>query len=253
MDSSYQVMVYDSTKEAYEKMMDVLPVLFADYGVSEEYPAAAVIGEMTEQCRNTVFLGEMIPPLEETDLERIIRYYAQYDAAPKFYTFDDIDRSRLDVGLIAKYIWDEDMGCRRQREYLDGIWNDQDDNMLKLFFGRKLYFLRQVEIELAKLSDPHIYDEENNVKFGKRKLEDLSLYEIGKVDPKLEKELRDKAFECAQSTDGNYSCACCGKKEHNRIYFQVDHINPMNNGGKSTLDNLQILCRTCNGIKGDQI
>lgn len=253
VDSSYQVMVYDSTKEAYEKMMAVLPVLFADYGVTEEFPAADVISEMAEQCRNTVFLGEMVPPLEETDLERILRYYAQYDAAPKFYTFDDIDRSRLDVAVIAKHIWDEDMGCRKQAEYLDGIWNDQDDNMLKLFFGRKLYFLRQVEIELTKLSDPHIYDEENNVRFGKRKLEDLSLNEIGKIDPELEKELRDKTFDRAKDTDGNYTCACCGKKEHNRIYFQVDHINPMNQGGKSTAYNLQILCRTCNGIKGDQI
>ncbi len=82
--------------------------------------------------------------------------------------------------------------------------------------------------------DPHIYDEENNVKFGKRKLENLSLYEIRKINPELEKELRDKAFECAQGKDGNYTCACCGKKEHNRIYFQVDHIIPMNRGGKST-------------------
>ena len=253
VDSSYQVMVYDSTKEAYEKMMNVLPMLFADYGVSEEYPAEDVIGEMAEQCRNTVFLGEMVPPLEETDLERIIRYYAQYDTAPKFYTFDDIDRGCLDVGGIAKRIWDEDMGCRKQGEYLNSIWDNQDDNLLKLFFGKKLYFLRQVEIELTKLSDPHIYDEENNVKFGKRKLENLSLYEIRKINPELEKELRDKAFECAQGKDGNYTCACCGKKEHNRIYFQVDHIIPMNRGGKSTLDNLQILCRTCNGIKGNQI
>ncbi|WP_286173596.1 hypothetical protein [Clostridium sp. WB02_MRS01] len=98
-------------------MGTVLSVLFADFGVSEEYPTADVIGEMAEQCRNTVFLGEMVPPLEETDLERILRYHVRYDAAPKFDTFDDIDRSRLDVGVIAKHIWDEDIGCRKQAEY----------------------------------------------------------------------------------------------------------------------------------------
>ena len=45
-------------------------------------------------------------------------------------------------------------------------------------------------------------------------------------------------------------CAYCGKsiKYEN---MQVDHIVPMNKGGKTVSDNLQILCRFCNGEKGD--
>ncbi len=39
VDSSYQVMVYDSTKGAYEKMMTVLPELFADYEVNRGVPS----------------------------------------------------------------------------------------------------------------------------------------------------------------------------------------------------------------------
>ena len=46
--------------------------------------------------------------------------------------------------------------------------------------------------------------------------------------------------------------AKCGISDKSRIFFQVDHIIPMNAGGKSTLDNLQILCRQCNGQKGDK-
>ncbi|MDY5554338.1 MAG: HNH endonuclease signature motif containing protein [Blautia sp.] len=90
------------------------------------------------------------------------------------------------------------MGERKKTEYMDSLWESGDDNMLRLFFGRKLYFLNQINIELMKLSHPDIYDDENN------------------------------------------------------ILFQVDHIIPMNAGGKSTLDNLQILCRQCNGQKGDK-
>lgn len=37
-----------------------------------------------------------------------------------------------------------------------------------------------------------------------------------------------------------------------RIPFQVDHIIPMNKGGKTVPENLQILCRKCNGTKGDR-
>ena len=61
-----------------------------------------------------------------------------------------------------------------------------------------------------------------------------------------------EAFEKAKDEDGNYHCACCGVADKSRIYFQVDHIVPMNKGGKSVVENLQILCRQCNGTKGDQ-
>ena len=251
--SSYQVMVYDSTKKAYGELMKGLPSLFQSFQCEEEYPTEELLEEMAEQCRNTFFLGEMIPPYEEKDVIRILKYYAQYETSPQFYSFDDIDRSKLDVAAIAKHIWDEDMGQRQKTEYVNALWENSDDNLLKLFFGRKLYFWRQLDIELTKLSNPHIYDEEENVQRGIRKLEDLPLFEIGKVNPELEKNLRDTAFAKSKDTDGNYTCACCGAKGKDRIFFQVDHVIPMNKGGKTVAENLQILCRQCNGVKGDKI
>lgn len=252
MDHSYQVMVYDSTQDAYKNLMDALPSLFKSFGATEEYLTETQIDEMEAQCRNSFFCGEMIPPYERKDILNILKYYAQYEAVPKFYTFDEVDRSKLDVSKIAQHIWDEDMGERKRTEYIDSLWESSDDNMLRLFFGRKLYFLRQLSIELMKLSHPDIYNEENNIKYGTRALEDLSLYEIGKINPTLEKSLRNQAFEKAKDINGNYHCACCGVADKSRIYFQVDHIIPMNNGGKSVAENLQILCRKCNGTKGDK-
>ncbi len=253
VDFSYQVMVYDSTRKAYADMMDALPKLFEEFCCMDEYPAEELLDEMAAQARSTFFLGEMIPPYEEKDIIRILKYYAQYETPPQFYSFDDIDKSRLDVSAIAKYIWDKDMGQRQKTEYVNSLWEGSDDNLLKLFFGRKLYFWRQLDIELTKLSNPHIYDEEENVQCGIRKLEDLSLIEIGKVNPELEKNLRNAAFEQSKDTDGKYTCACCGKRGTDRIFFQVDHITPMNKGGKTVSENLQILCRQCNGMKGDKI
>ena len=252
MDHAYQVMVYDSTQNAYKNLMDALPSLFKSFGATEEYLTEAQLDEMEAQCRDSFFCGEMIPPYERKDVLNILKYYAQYEAVPQFYTFAEVDRSKLDVSKIAQHIWDEDMGERKRTEYSDSLWESSDDNMLRLFFGRKLYFLRQLNIELMKLSHPDIYDDENNIKYGTRALEDLPLHEIGKINPALEKELRDQAFEKAKDADGNYRCACCGVADKSRIYFQVDHIVPMNNGGKSVVENLQILCRQCNGTKGDQ-
>ena len=252
MDHAYQVMVYDSTQDSYKNLMDALPSLFKSFGATEEYLTEAQLDEMEAQCRDSFFCGEMIPPYERKDVLNILKYYAQYEAVPQFYTFAEVDRNKLDVSKIAKYIWDEDMGDRKRAEYLDSLWESADDNMLRLFFGRKLYFLRQIDIERMKLAHPDICDDEDNIKYGTRALEDLPLHEIGKINPALEKSLRDQAFEKAKDANGNYRCACCGVTDKSRIYFQVDHIVPMNSGGKSVADNLQILCRQCNGTKGDQ-
>ena len=254
MDHSYQVIVYNSTQDAYQNLMVALPSLFNSFGIKEEYLQDKQLSEMEEQCRDSFFCGEMVPPYERRDVLNILRYYAQYEAVPQFYTFDEVDRSKLDLGKIAQHIWEEDMGQRRKMEYIDSIWNSGDDNMLRLFFGRKLYFLRQLDIELLKLThSPEFYDEDEcNVKFGTKVLEELSLHEIGKVNPTLEKQLRDAAFENAKNENGEYKCACCKVTDKSRVYFQVDHIVPMNKGGKSVTDNLQILCRECNGNKGDR-
>ncbi|MDO4562874.1 MAG: DEAD/DEAH box helicase family protein [Clostridia bacterium] len=252
MDRAYQVMVYNSTQDAYNQLMQSLPALFRSFDATEEYLSEEQLDEMERQCRNSFFCGELVPPYESRDVLNVLKYYAQYETIPQFYTFDEIDRNKLDVAVIAKQIWDEDMGQRKKAEYIDSIWDSGDDNMLRLFFGRKLYFLRQLDIELMKIShSSDLCEDENNVKYGTKALEDLPLYEIGKINPMLEKQLRDQVFENARNENGEYKCACCGKTDRSRVYFQVDHIVPMNRGGKSVVENLQILCRQCNGMKGD--
>ena len=253
MDHSYQVMVYDSTQEAYEDMMYALPKLFKDFKADDEFLPDDLLHKMADQIRDTYFLGEMIPPYEEKDVIHILKYYAQYEDIPKFYTFDAVDKSKLDVAAIAKHIWDEDMGPKKKAEYVDALWEDSDDNMLRLFFGRKVYFWKQLDIEMMKLSSPTIFDDEDNVKYGTRDFADMSLYEIRKINPDYEKKLRDEAFEASMNDEGCYVCAKCGLQSEFKIPFQVDHIVPLNKGGKTAPENLQILCRSCNAKKSDSI
>ncbi len=254
MDHSYQVMVYDSTQEAYKNLMDSLPSLFKSFDVTEEYLTKEQLDEMEEQCRDSFFCGEMIPPYESRDVINIIKYYAQYEEAPRFYTFEEVDRNKLDISKIAQHIWDEDMGVRKKAEYIDELWNSGDDNMLRLFFGRKIYFLKQLDIELMKLSDIEIYvgGKGKQVEYGSKELEDLPLHIIRKINPDYEKYLRDETFKKYTDEAGNYHCACCGFTDRSRVPFHVDHIIAMNNGGKSVLENLQILCRSCNSRKSDK-
>lgn len=136
MDSSYQIMVYDSTQKAYQDLMAALPDLFKSYKIDEEYLPNNLLYEMEQQCHDTFFCGEMIPAYEKKDVINILKYYAQYETTPQFYTFKDIDTNRLDATRIAKVIYDEDMGPRKKANYIDELWNNSDDNILKLF--RKL-------------------------------------------------------------------------------------------------------------------
>ena len=254
MDHSYQVMVYDSTQEAYHNMMEALPDLFKAFKVDEEFLSETTLHEMADQIRDTYFLGEMIPPYEEKDVIQVLKYFAQYEEPPKFYTFDYVDKSKLNVAAIARHIWDEDMGPRKKAEYVESLWEEGDDNMLRLFFGRKAYFWKQLDIEMMKLSSPGIFDDEENVKYGTKDYADMTLYEIRKIDPGYEKRLRDGAFNAAKDKDGCYVCAGCGLKDKSRIPFQVDHIIPLNRkDGKTVPENLQILCRSCNAKKSDSL
>jgi hypothetical protein len=53
----------------------------------------------------------------------------------------------------------------------------------------------------------------------------------------------------------NFTCAKCGKSPAKDfgVELQVDHIHPFSKGGKTTLNNLQVLCKDCNLGKGDVI
>jgi len=49
--------------------------------------------------------------------------------------------------------------------------------------------------------------------------------------------------------DSNPKCNYCGSVNN----LQVDHIHPISKGGKTELNNLQVLCRSCNSSKGNRI
>jgi hypothetical protein len=55
----------------------------------------------------------------------------------------------------------------------------------------------------------------------------------------------DEVKEQVKQRDGN-QCVACGATK----YLQVDHIISVYGGGTNDIDNLQTLCKVCNGKKG---
>lgn len=65
--------------------------------------------------------------------------------------------------------------------------------------------------------------------------------------------LRNAVFEKFQDGERHFFSAESGYRSKNRLDFQVVHIQPISQGGKTTLDNLQLLTRQENGTKGDKL
>lgn len=55
-----------------------------------------------------------------------------------------------------------------------------------------------------------------------------------------------------EKNNGRLKCALCGKNLLSKIECRFDHIRPYAKGGRSTLENCQILCTDCNMLKSDK-
>lgn len=90
---------------------------------------------------------------------------------------------------------------------------------------------------------------ETNPGFNDEELANMSFQEIRAVCPAKEKELRDIAFEKAKNDNGVYRCANCHHCSMYRFDFDVTHIVPLQAGGKTEPENLQILCKKCKALR----
>ena len=249
-----QVMVYDLSRKNYENFLKNLSEIFDYFGVDEmEDLTTEKLSEMEEYVALNYFSTYMIPPYDAKDVKNLLKYYAYTGEVPTFYSIDDQIRKQLDVSGIAQEMYDKDMGGRTQNDFLNKIWENGDHNIIRLFFPREINFRNAVRTEYEKISRPDLYkSEKENIKFDMRSIEDFSLYEIMQREPKIYRKIHDDVFKKASVGSGKYQCACCGKVFDNKFYLQIDHIQPMNKGGKTVLENLQVLCRSCNAQKSDK-
>jgi len=68
---------------------------------------------------------------------------------------------------------------------------------------------------------------------------------------------RDAAIRASfDSQAGGILCCCCMSYFRSRTelrLLEADHIHPWSQGGLTTWENLQLLCRPCNRAKSDQL
>lgn len=252
MERNHQVLVYDSTKVNYDEMIAALPALFESYNIEDEVIEKNILDELCRICEETYFYCDMLPAYDERDIRYIIKYYAQKGCNPNFIEFSKLDRENLDVSTIAKHIYDADMRQSEKKAYIEGLWNTREE--LKIYYNKKTFFLRQLQIELDKLDGLFEVPESStkNVIFDVDDIGTMPLDEIMRLYPSKGREIKEKIYKKYMDKEGNFVCACCGKKSKYKALFQIDHIIPRSKGGLTKIENLQLLCRTCNRRKSDK-
>ena len=42
------------------------------------------------------------------------------------------------------------MGSKKEKDYIDSLWSNNDENLLRLFFNDKIFFVNQLTLEKIK-------------------------------------------------------------------------------------------------------
>ncbi|MBS4831812.1 MAG: DEAD/DEAH box helicase family protein [Ruminococcus callidus] len=251
LECNHQILVYNSTQNAYQSLIRDLPNLMEHYGIEGETIPEETLDDMTEHCFQSYFDENMIPSCNRNDIEHLLKFYAQKAVAPLFVTIDEMERKKLDVSEIAKKIYDEDMRRSEKNAYIQSLWAEEG-SLLPVYYTNPYFFKKLIDLELDKLDgDIEIAAAEPQTEAELRNLEQFPLQKIIELYPKIGLQLKEDAFAAARNDDGSYVCTGCGEVFPTRLFLQVDHIVPMAKGGLSVPDNLQVLCRTCNQRKGD--
>lgn len=240
---SYDVLLYDDTEEGYDNFINDLETIFKLIDAEDrEELSEGEITYLLNTVKDVYFPNQQsLLGYRDADVVNILRFYAQKQIKPEFLAFSE--KRKCNLAMVARHIYDNSLGGKAKGDYVDSLWNDET-SFWQVLFGSKLYFKKQLDIEIYKLegdygetlvSTPVVIPDTIPI-------EDLTLNEMKERDPFQYRKIKDAVF-AKYTADGFIWCAASNFKSQSRNDFQIDHIKPMSQGGKTVLDNLQILSR----------
>ncbi len=246
LEKNCEVMVFDHLQEAYGDLLENLPYIFQDIRLTDdEYLSNEDLDQLCHTVKDEYFQGYDISlGYHDEDIKDILRYYAQKGVAPTFLGFEE--REKCDLAKEARYIYEHSLGGEAKTNHIDLLWNNENSFWQILFGHNKLFFVRQLNIEEEKISypPPSPSDKKARVEPDEIDVSRLSLSEMKIKAPLHWKKLRDEVFARHTDTQGFITCAISGFKSKYKIHFQIHHKKPVEQGGLSMLDNLQVLERS---------
>ena len=240
------ILVYDSMESSYLALMDNLE------GIARKAEKMSD-QNLLEYLLETYFQNiPQIPTVKKDNIRDLINYYITNKKKPAYVTFEDRDAYNLDH--LAEPLADIDSEKARKiaiEELYDNHPKLQD------FYKEYAIFKKLIDKVLLKLKDPETYSytPDVNIDFEKIEIGDKSMGEIKTLNFQYYTFLKEKTFAKAlKDFDGEKYYCCqnkkCKTKSRSKHRFQIDHITPREKKGKTILENLQVLCVSCNRKKG---
>lgn len=219
--------VFDRDRAGYERMFRELSAESLDEFEDVNVNAAAErrAGQWAERFFTA---GDRLTRLEQ-DVLAVLRHRAHNGAWPQFTPFEA--REQHDMDALAQTLAFERKLNRLEEEQELRQEFGRPDRLWTTLYTNYDQFKRQYNASADRLLYLQTHPE--------------AAPEVGVVDDVFEaEEVPTKLKRAIRKRDR--VCLCCGRDTK----LQVDHIRPRYVGGLNAEDNLQTLCRVCNGLKG---
>lgn len=190
-------------------------------------------------------------PIRQDYLEKVLSWIANRDGLGSGQIYmaahqHDADANDLWLYYQSVINWAKMMFPVKRK----GITDSQDWGLLYNEYHNKQYNTNTLETDIQRL----IMDDDVTKNSG------IIHYVLSNRTKHDEKYLSIRAFTEAQKRrvyeKQNHKCPCCMKNGVDTEYafedMQGDHIIPWSQGGRTTDDNLQMLCQKCNNDKSNQ-
>jgi ATP-dependent helicase IRC3 len=253
LEKNCEILVYSNIGQPYADLMQALPDLLADLQAPvADYLSDAQLEQISQLVEQELFEGhDLYPGYSRQDVKDVVQFYYQNGEAPGYIALED--RARFDISRVAQEILDSDLTRSQEEAHKSRLW-DEHESQWRLFFGRdKRYFLNELDLAIRRLANPDLYRRLTTLPTDQkelRRLEELSMSEIREQNQAYWKKLSDEVFAKHRDAEGYYVSAQGNFRSKNKLAFQIDHIRALSRGGLTTPDNLQLLTRRQNALKG---
>lgn len=251
IDKNCEVLVFDNLKSPYEQLIEDLDYIFRKFNVNEEGLDESKIESIYEYISNEIFEGYNLDlGFNEEDIRDIISYYDLTGEKLELIEFDG--REEFNIAKLVDEILAKRLNRFEEAEYIKNKWDDKSLGWSIYFNNNFLLFNSEIDREMRNRFARNDH-KKPEVKVDPIDYEKLSLYQIKKLNINLWRKISNAVYEKYKDEDGYYVSASGNYKSKIARYFQIDHIIPLSKGGFTKLDNLQLLTKWENAIKGDKI
>ena len=157
---------------------------------------------------------------------------------PQFVEFKN--RSEYDVGTLAKHIIDAQLSRVEEMKYINDEWNKADGKWKK-FFGEQnqMAFLQSINAEIA-IKSGQLKELTNTLTNEEIKTaENVPLDVLVVRHNEIYEKIRDSVYEKFSDANGYFDQQ--GNRSKYRLDFEIDYKTPLSAGGKTEVDNLQLV------------